>query len=107
MNKGKNSKVNTVNDSKVNKGNDSKVNKDNDSKVENDSQVNPVNGSNQGTTEKNQPTDRYSVKLDDFLVQEELDHEGNEEEHWETRTVRFVEEATSVNKNDTKRKRRP
>ena len=70
-------------------------------------QSDPMSGGKPGTTEENQPTDRYSVNLDDFVVQDELDHEGNEEEQWETRTVRFVEDAKGVNNNDTKRKRRP
>ena len=75
--------------------------------VTNEEVPNPMNGNKQAKPVENQPTDSYSVKLDDFLVQEELDHEGSEEEHWETRTVRFVKEEKSVNNNDTKRKRRP
>ena len=75
--------------------------------VTNEEVPNPMNGSKQARPVENQPTDSYSVKLDDFLVQEELDHEGSEEEYWETRTVRFVKEERSVNNNDTKRKRRP
>ena len=95
----------------------------------------PKNGIKTRRTEKNGPTDRYSVNrgkdlatsgkssskaeksrnvihlqtskgcVDEYLVLDEVENDGNEDHPTETRTVRFVEESCSVNNNDTKRRR--